>query len=292
MLIAPFAPFIAEEMYQNLVRSVDDSAAESVHMAAWPAADETLIDDDLLAAIAVVQKVVGLGRAARSQSGVRTRQPLGRLLVRAPSELAMDAVREHAQQIREELNIKTIEPVARDASLVDYRIKPNLPVVGRKFGKLVPKIKLALGEADGERIATAVANGETFTLDVDGQTLELGDEDCLVETASAEGYASAEEGGYLVGLDTSLDESLIREGLARELIRTVQEGRKQAGLEVSDRIVLGITGSADVEDALGAYRELLMSETLADRWQVGQSDPFTVEGSLEDSAWRIEISRI
>ncbi len=291
-LLAPFVPFIAESMYQNLVCSVDADAEPSVHMATWPSADPDLIDTSLLDAIAVVQKVVGLGRAARSQSGVRTRQPLGRLLVRTPTEAAMQAVHEHAVQIQEELNIKSIEPVARDASLVDYRIKPNLPVVGKKFGKLVPKIRAALGAANGERIATAVANGELFTLEVDGQTLELGDEDCLVETASAEGYASAEEAGYLVGLDTTLNDALIREGLARELIRTVQDGRKQAGLDVSDRISLGITGTDDVTAALAEYRELLMSETLADNWAIGKTDAFTAEGSLDDSQWRIEISKI
>ncbi|MEM1438128.1 MAG: isoleucine--tRNA ligase [Pseudomonadota bacterium] len=291
-MLAPFTPFLAESLYQNLVRRVDAAAPESVHMADWPKVDTALIDDDLLYEIDVVQKVVGLGRAARSQSGVRTRQPLARALVRAPSEAAMAAVLSHREQIEDELNVKSIEPVARDASLVDYRIKPNLPVVGKKFGKLVPKIRAALDSADGEHIATAVAAGDTFELDVEGNTLTLGAEDCLVETASAEGYASAEEAGYLVGLDTALNDDLRREGLARELIRTVQEARKQAGLEVEDRIRLGVSGDSAVEAALAEYRELLMSETLAEAWEVGQTGAFEAQGSLESARWDIEISRL
>ncbi|MEL7298686.1 MAG: isoleucine--tRNA ligase, partial [Pseudomonadota bacterium] len=154
LLMAPFVPFIAETLYQNLVVSVDDAAPDSVHMAQWPEVADEHLDQQLLDEIDVVQNVVGLGRAARAQSGVRTRQPLGRLLVRAPSESAIAAVMSHRQQIEEELNIKEIEAVARDASLIEYRIKPNLPVVGKKYGRQVPAIKAALATADGDAIAT------------------------------------------------------------------------------------------------------------------------------------------
>ncbi|MEN7342494.1 MAG: isoleucine--tRNA ligase [Pseudomonadota bacterium] len=292
LLMAPFVPFLAEKLYQNLIVAVQSDAPMSVHMASWPQADASLLDQGLLDEIAVVQKVVGLGRAARAQSGVRTRQPLPRLLVRAPSEAAISAVMRHSQQITEELNIKDIEPVARDASLIEYRIKPNLPVVGKKYGKQVPAIRAALQAIDGDYVATQCAAGDTFALELDGETLTLSEEDVLIESASAEGYSCAEDGGYLVGLDTTVTEALAVEGLARELIRTVQEARKQAGLDVSDRICLGISGDTAVDAALEAFKPLIMAETLAEQWQIGQKVAYETTGSLDASTWQIEITRI
>jgi isoleucyl-tRNA synthetase len=291
-LMAPFVPFITEHVYQNLVRSVDRDAPVSVHMSAWPEALDDRDDQDLLHDIGVVQKVVGLARAARGQSGVRTRQPLSRLLVRAPDDRAAKALADHRDQVLEELNVKEMEFIARDAGLVNYRIKPNLPKLGKAYGKLVPKIRQTLEAADGAAIAGAAARGETFDIEVDGRTIPLTAEDVLVETSSAEGYACGEDGGYLTALDTTLNDELIREGLAREMIRTVQEARKQAGLEVSDRITLGISGSAGVEAALAEYRDYLMSETLATDWRTGQQSPdWSEERGLEDERWIIEISR-
>jgi len=291
-LMAPFVPFISEHVYQNLVRSIDPKAAESVHMTDWPEADPARDDDDLLYQIGVVQKVVGLARAARSQSGVRTRQPLSRLLVRVPDDKAAHALESHKDQVLEELNVKGLEFIARDAGLVNYRIKPNLPKLGKQYGKLLPQIKKALEDADGAAIAGATARGETFDITVEGETIPLAEEDVLVETSSAEGYACGEDGGFLTALDTSLNDELILEGVAREMNRTVQEARKQAGLEVSDRIVLGVSGSKRVESALGQYRDYLMSETLATGWAVAQSDPLWVEKrKLDDDHWTIEISR-
>ena len=146
-LMAPFVPFLSENVYQNLVRSVDADAPESVHMTEWPVADASWQNDDLLFDIDVVQKVVGLARAARGQSGVRTRQPLARLLIRAPSDAASKALDSHQDQILEELNVKAIEFIARDAGLVSYRIKPNLPRIGKQYGKLIPAIRKGAGGA-------------------------------------------------------------------------------------------------------------------------------------------------
>ncbi len=292
-LMAPFVPFLTENVYQNLVRGLDADAPMSVHMSEWPEADAALEDDELLFAIDVVQKVVGLGRAARAQSGVRTRQPLSRLLLRAPDDRAAAALAEHQDQILEELNVKAVEFIARDAGLVEYRIKPNLPRIGKQFGKQIPAVKKALLNADGAAIATAAANGEAFELDVDGKTITLEAADVLIETSSAEGYACAEDSGYLAGLDTSLNDDLRREGVARELVRSVQDARKQAGLEVSDRIVLGVTGSAEVEKALAEHRDYLMHETLASKWQCGQSKPlYSGERQVDELTWQIEISRL
>ncbi len=291
-LMAPLVPFLAERVYQNLVRRVDDGAPLSVHMATWPEALPEWQDDELLSDIDVVQKVVGLARAARNTSGVRTRQPLARLLVRAPDDRSQRALDGHREQILEELNVKSLEFIARDAGLVNYRIKPNLPVLGKRYGKLLPVIRTALAEADGAAIAGAVARGDTFSLEAGGETLELGTDDVLVETSSAEGYACGEDGGFLTALDTSLTDELVREGLARELVRAVQEARKQAGLEVSDRIVLGVSGTAGVEACLSEHIDYLMAETLAAEWATGQSSPlYKDDKSLGEESWTIEFSR-
>jgi isoleucyl-tRNA synthetase len=279
-------------VYQNLVRSVDAHAPISVHMSDWPVADASRDDERLLFDIGVVQKVVGLARAARGQSGVRTRQPLLRMLVRAPNDQAARALSEHREQILEELNVKDIEFIARDAGLVTYRIKPHLPRLGKRYGKRIPAIRQALELADGVAIAGAAARGETFELVVGGERISLSGEDVLIETSSAEGFACAEDGGYLTALETTQTEGLVREGLAREMIRTVQDARKQAGLEVSDRIVLGISGSPGVTAALADYRDYMMAETLATGWATGQEEPlFREERQLEEESWTIEFRK-
>jgi isoleucyl-tRNA synthetase len=291
-LMAPFVPFLAENVYQNLVRSVDKQAPVSVHMGNWPVADPSWKNDELLFDIDVVQKVVGLARAARGQSGVRTRQPLSRLLVRAPDDSAGRALESHRDQILEELNVKAIEFIARDAGLVSYRIKPNLPRIGKRYGKLIPVIRKALEDADGATIAAASAKGESFEIDAGDETITLQGEDVLVETSSAEGYACAEDAGFLTALDTTLTDALISEGIAREIVRSVQDARKQAGLEVSDRITLGISGSAAVEAALATHRDYVMNETLATEWRVGQGNPlYSGERQLGDERWCIEFAK-
>jgi len=291
-LMAPFVPFLAETVYQNLVREVNPDAAESVHMSRWPEADPAWRDDDLLHDVGVVQKVVDLGRAARGQSGVRTRQPLSRLLVRAPTDEARTALEGHKEQILEELNVKAIEFIARDASHMTYRIRPNMPALGKRgYGKLIPALKNWLeNEADGAEIAKATTRGERFTVPMIDEPLEP--EDFLVETEAAEGFACAEDAGYLTELDTSLTDELVNEGLAREIVRSVQDARKQAGLEVSDRIQLGVSGSEGVSRALAAHRDYVMSETLATEWVLGQSDAlFSIVRELGEESWTVEFKK-
>jgi isoleucyl-tRNA synthetase len=291
-LMAPFVPFITEMIHQNLVRTVSRDAPASVHMAHWPATDAARLDLALIAETDVVQRVVGLGRAARNASRLKVRQPLKRILVRVPDDAASAAVRRHEDQILEELNVKKLELIARDATLVSYRIKPNLPVIGKRYGKLIPAIRAYLASADGAAIAAAVARGETQKFSVDGQELLIEPTDLLVESAAAEGFACAEEGGYLVGLDTALDDALKREGLARELVRAVQDARKQAGLEVSDRIDLLVEGDDAVAAAVREHRDYIMSETLANRWRApAANDAFVARQDDGDARWVIKLAR-
>jgi isoleucyl-tRNA synthetase len=222
---------------------------------------------------------------------VRTRQPISRVLVRAPDDAAARALQSHKDQILEELNVKDIEFIARDAGLVSYVIKPNLPKLGKQYGKLLPQIRQTLADADGAEIAGAAARGEAFEIEVGGEMIALDGDDVLIETHSAEGYSCEADSGYLAALDTTLTDELVAEGLAREVVRSVQDARKQAGLEVSDRITLGVSGSAAVEEALEIHRDYLMNETLATAWEVGQSDArYTADKTMGDEHWTIEIS--
>ena len=292
-LMAPFMPFLSEAVHQNLVRGVDGTAPISVHMSDWPAPDPAARDDALIAEVEVVQRVVGLGRAARNASGLRVRQPLSRLLVLTPDPAHEDVLARHADQITEELNVKSVEVLASDADLLSYRVRPNLPRIGKRYGRRVPAIRDALAKADGRAIATAVNDGRSFEVALENETLSFEPEDVLVESTSADGFACAEEGGYLVGLDTILTESLEREGLARELVRTVQEARKQAGLDVSDRIALSIGGSPDIRAALDQHRNYVMEETLAIRWAEPDWSPaYSAEHRLGQEEWTIRLARI
>jgi isoleucyl-tRNA synthetase len=283
-------PFLSESLYQNLVRSHDADAPASVHMSDWPKLRADRLDATLLDETGVVQRVVALGRSARNAARLKVRQPLARLLVRVPDAAAAAAVEHHQALIQDELNVKAVELIPRDAELVTYRIKPNLPVVGKRYGKLIPAIREFLASADGVAIAAAVARGETQTFAIAGQDLEFEPESLLIETESAAGLACAEEYGYLVGLDTTLTDELVREGLARELIRLVQDSRKQQGFEVSDRIALLIEGGPRISAAVDAHRATIMAETLAGEWR---ADPAAerVEATLGDESLTITLAR-
>lgn len=292
-LMAPFMPFLTEAIYRNLVVSHRPGAPLSVHMASWPELRAERIDRALLAEMEVVQHIVALGRAARNEAGIRVRQPLERLLARVADDEASEAVRRHADLICDELNVKKVQLLARDASLVAYRIKPNLPVVGKRYGKHVPTIRQALSELDAAEVAVRLARGESVTVCAGGQNFELTPDAVLVETVSAEGYACAESGAYLVALETALTQELIREGIAREIVRTVQDARKQAGLDVADRIALEVVGNQAAVGALAANRDYVAAETLTSRWGVPEKAmPFVSEPHVLGAAqWTIRLAR-
>ena len=266
-LLAPFAPFVSEEIYRNLVAERDADAPQSVHLADWPVVDESLVNATLDRDMGVLIQVVELGRSARSESGLKVRQPLAEMLVHVPGAVEQAALTGFMDELRDELNVKAVRFLEASSGLVEYRFKPNLPVVGRKYGKMVPALKNALQQITGAQaqdIAAAAKAGETFTLEVDGQTLELTAEEILIESSSPEGFAVAEEGGYVVALNTEISEELRREGLARDLVRNIQDARKDAGLQISDRIRLSLEMPADLAAAVTPHVEYLRTETLAD----------------------------
>jgi isoleucyl-tRNA synthetase len=263
-LMAPFAPFVSEAIYRNLTAD----AAGSVHLADWPVRDESLVDADLDRDMGVLLKVVELGRAARSESGHKVRQPLAELLVHVPGPAEQAALERFMDDVRDELNVKAVRFLEGGTGLVEYRFKPNLPVVGRKYGKMVPAMKAALADLtsdEAKAIAASAKAGESFALTVGGETLTLTGEEVLIESSSPEGFAVAEDGGYVVALNTEITEDLRREGLARDLVRLVQDARKSAGLEISDHITLHLAMPASLTEALAPHLAYIQLETLAGR---------------------------
>jgi isoleucyl-tRNA synthetase len=278
-LLAPYTPFLAEEMYQNLVARVVDEAPDSVHLADWPTADESLIDEELSNRTQLAIRIVSLGRSARAQSRLRVRQPLSELVVELRHDWERAALPQIADQVIEELNVKRL----RDASevggrLLTFSVKPNLPKLGPKYGKDLGRIRKLLDEADASEIARSAESGRDvligdFTLEPD---------EVIVERSSAEGFAIASDAGYTAAVSTEITPELRAEGLAREVVHHVQNLRKSAGLEISDRIRLHVNGSQDAVDAIRSHESYVRAETLAIELAVGNggthSEAHNVDG--------------
>ncbi|AEB11972.1 isoleucine--tRNA ligase [Marinithermus hydrothermalis] len=261
-LTAPFTPYLAEALYQNLVRSVDADAPESVHLSDWPTADPAKKDEALLRRMRAVLKVVDLARAARARSGVKTRIPLPLLLVTAPTEEERAGLEHFAEEIADELNVKALRVVGPEEAFLTYTVKPNLPKLGPKYGRRVPAIRKVLAELDGQEVARAVREGRGVVLELDGEQIELLPEEVLVEAKAPEGYAALERNGYLAALEVRVDEALYLEGLAREMVRMVQQARKEMDLHVADRIRLYYEVEGRYAEALERFVERLKEETL------------------------------
>ncbi|MCY4051790.1 MAG: isoleucine--tRNA ligase [Gammaproteobacteria bacterium] len=284
-LIAPFMPFLAESMYLNLSRCLDE-AAESIHLTEWPNHNEKWLNKPLIFEMDVVQTVVGLGRTARESSRIRVRQPLQRILIHCVDPMARQAIVKHKEQLQDELNIRQIDFIDSSAEIVRYEVTPNFRILGKRFGKLMPAIKDALSQANPSEIIETITQG-SYSMEVDGQPVEFEKEDLQITTKSAEGFACSEADGYLVALDTQIDHELLVEGIARELVRTVQEARKTAGLEISDRILLSVSGSALIGEAMTAHRDHIMSETLVTGACDKNQAEFEFEHSLDEHTWNI-----
>lgn len=290
-LAAPFTPFISEALWQNLVRSILPEAPESVHLSDWPEADPSLIDSGLLLQMGAVVKVVGLARSARAISGIKTRIPLPRVLVTAPTEAELAGLRHFAAEIVEELNVKQVEVLGLGEELLSYRVLPNLPVLGRKYGKRVPAIRAALAELDSRMVAKTLKGGHGLSVEIEGERIVLEPEEVLLEALSPEGYAAQEDGGYVAALEVHLDEDLLLEGLSRDLIRLVQKARKEMGLHVSDRIHLTYRAEGRYAQSLAKFGPRLQEETLALSLQEAEPIGFTAELSDEEGSVRFGLSK-
>ncbi|MCX7789783.1 MAG: class I tRNA ligase family protein, partial [Chloroflexaceae bacterium] len=272
-LIAPFTPFVAEEVYRNLTGQAGgvqmDNVPDSVHLARWPTVNTDFLDEQLVADTEALLAAVSLGRAARKNAGLKVRQPLSELWLRASSPAVTEGVRRFEADLRDELNVKAVRYLDASSDIVEYRFRPNLRLVGKKYGRLVPALTEALKALTGEparAAAHAVEQGQPVRLAVDGQELELLPEEVLVESSAPAGYAVAEGDGLIVALNTTVTPELRLEGAARDLVRNVQDARKSAGLAIADRIALYVSSESEaalLEQTLSVWGEYVRNETLA-----------------------------
>jgi isoleucyl-tRNA synthetase len=259
LLLAPVVPFVTERVWQDVVRASGPDLPESVHLAAWPAADPALVDDGLAGQVALVRRVVELGRSARAGSKVRNRQPLGRALVGAPGWAELpDELR---QQVAEELNVLGFEELAGE--LVDRSAKGNFRALGARFGKDTPRVAAAVAAAPADALAAALRDGGSATVLVDGDEVTVSAEEVLLTETPREGWAVATEGGETVALDLEISPALRRAGLAREVVRLVQDARKTSGLRVTDRIALRWAADGELAAALREHGGTVADEVLA-----------------------------
>ena len=264
---APMIPFMTEQIYQNLVRSVDQTAPESIHLCDYPVVNEDYIDTELEANMENVLKLVVMGRACRNTSNIKNRQPIGQMFVKAEFTLP-----EFYQEIvADELNVKNVKFTDDVRDFTSYSFKPQLKTVGPKYGKMLGGIKKALDTIDGNAAMDELNASGSLNLDVDGQEITLFKEDLLIDTAQIEGYVSENDNGITVVLDTNLTEELLEEGFVREIISKIQTMRKEAGFEVMDKIRVTYTGSEKAESIFAKYAESISSEVLAE--EVTKAEP-------------------
>ena len=262
-VLAPFTPFVTESMYQNLVRSVYPDAHESVHHTRWPRMDAPAVDQAMLDQMALARQAASLGLAARSSANLKVRQPLAKAMAYAGGVKTLSP--EMVDIVTDELNVKAFEFVEEAGKLVNYRVLPDNKLLGPKYGAQFPRIRAALASLDPVEIAAKVQSGQPVSVEVDGQTIELAPSELLVQSTPVEGLAVATDKGISVALDATLTPELKAEGLARELVRRVQDMRKKAGFNIEDRIVTYYqvsNPSEQLKDVLTNWADYLCAETL------------------------------
>ncbi len=257
-LIAPFVPFMAESIYQNLVRSVQADKPESVHLTDFPTADETLIDKNMEAQMEALIEAVQLGRACRNLANLKVRQPLSVMFVKGAA-----FGEEYAALAEDELNVKKVEFVRDASALTDYKLKPQQRTLGPKYGRLLGKIREALLTLNGSAVVSAFERGESLKLDLDGTEVVLEQADVLTEPVKREGLATQSAGEMTVALAAALSDDLIREGDAREVISKLQTMRKESGLDVTDRIAVTYACGDTLAGALAEYASMISASVLA-----------------------------
>ena len=254
---APFVPFITENIYQNLVVNLDKTAPESIHLCSWPKVDTEAIDKELENDMDLAYTIVKLGRSARNGANVKNRQPLSKILVSTTS-----LPEYYGDIIANELNIKEIEFGADLSKYVNFEIKPNLPVLGRAYGKLIPGIRKEIVSRDQMELAQKINNGGVEVINVDGTEIELNKENLLVTMQGLDGFAFAGEGSTGVVLDTHITEELREEGHVREIISKIQNMRKEKGFEVLDNIKLYVANNDMLIDVIKKFQDTIKKETL------------------------------
>ena len=286
-IAAPMIPFMTEEIYQNLVRSVDKNAPESIHLTDFPAVNEDFIDKDLEVSMDEVLDIVVLGRAARNSANIKNRQPIGNMYVKA--ETVLDPF--YVEIIEDELNVKAVEFKDDVEEFVSYSFKPQLKTVGPKYGKLLGKIKEALASLDGHAAMKSLNENGSVDFDFDGEKVSLGREDLLIETAKNDDFVTEADNKTTVVLDIRLSEELIEEGFVRELISKVQTMRKEAGFEVVDHIVLSQTGNERIAEIIKKNEAVIKNDTLADEIVYNNVEGYTKDWNLNGENTSLGVSK-
>lgn len=261
-LLAPTMPFLAEELYQNLVTTVDKEAPESVHLADWPAYDETLIDERLNEDMRLVMRLASLGHAARNQAAIKVRQPLAEAAFSVGSKREVQALERYADLLVDELNVKQVSGLSSADEAVSYTLNPLPKQLGQKYQSQFPEVRKAILALESQVSAQALLNGESITISLGDEDLEILPDEVEVRAEARSGLEVASEGAYLAALKTDLTPELVREGLAREFVRRVQDLRKQADFDIADRINLYISASDNLGQAIQNYQDYIMGETL------------------------------
>ena len=286
-IAAPMIPFMTEEIYQNLVRSVDKNAPESIHLTDFPAVNEEFIDKDLEVSMDEVLDIVVLGRAARNSANIKNRQPIGNMYVKA--ETVLDPF--YVEIIEDELNVKAVEFKDDVEEFVSYSFKPQLKTVGPKYGKLLGKIKEALASLDGHAAMKSLNETGSVDFEFDGEKVSLSREDLLIETAKNDDFVTEADNKTTVVLDIRLSEELIEEGFVRELISKIQTMRKEAGFEVVDHIVLSQTGNERIAEIIKKNEAVIKNDTLADEIVYNNVEGYTKDWNLNGENTSLGVSK-
>ena len=285
---APFVPYMTEEIYQNLVVNFDKNAEESVHLTLFPECNEEMIDKDLEKNMDTVLEIVVNGRAARNSANIKNRQPIGVMYVKSGDVLP----EMYVNIIADELNVKKVEFTTSTDGLTGYSMKPQLRTLGPKYGKLLPKIKEYLANADGSEIVPKLRNGEKFVFDIDGTEVELTESDVLVETVEKSGFVTESDARLAVVLDTNLTPELIEEGFVREIVSKVQTMRKEAGFEVVDRIRLGCKGNDKIAEILTRNEDSIKKDVLANEFVNGALSGYEKQWSINGEDVTLSVEKL
>ncbi|MCC6499355.1 MAG: isoleucine--tRNA ligase [Anaerolineales bacterium] len=290
-LLAPAMPFLADELYQNLVRSVDESAPESVHLAKWPEALPEMIDESLNRDMALVMKLVSLGHSARQKANRKVRQPLAEAAFSVGNANERSAVEKYADLFTDELNVKKVRLLDASTEAVSHTVKPLPKQLGQKYGNKFPALQKAILAMNAEEVAKTLMAGETLKVSVEGNDYGVVSDEVEVKAQAKEGFAVAEDQAYVAALVTELTPELVQEGLAREFVRRVQDLRKSADLDVADRIALFVETSAGLTSAIEAHRDYITAETLASNLQFASppSDASSVEDSFDGETVKVGL---
>ena len=284
---APMIPFMTEDIYQNLVRSIDDSAPESIHLCDFPVANEAFIDAELEANMELVLQIVVAGRAGRNTANIKNRQPIGKMYVKSEVELP-----EFYQEIvEEELNVKRMEFTQDVSAFTSYTFKPQLRTVGPKYGKLLGGIKQYLGNVDGNKAMAELKSEGHISFEVNGENVVLAEEDLLIDAAQTEGYVSVNDRNVTVVLDTNLTEELIEEGFVREIISKVQTMRKEADFEVTDHIIVFMEGNDKLKAIAEKNAEDVKKDVLAEDIVFGSTDGYIKEWNINGEAVTMGVKK-